>query len=65
MSEAYKRKYTFGADYGTSYFKYGPITCGEKPMMIENRGYFPESDSIMHEVMGERKEVIIGDEIPL
>ncbi len=65
MSEAYKRKYTFGADYGTSYFKYGPITCGERPMMIENRGYFPESDSIMHEVMGERKEVVIGDEIPL
>jgi len=65
MSEVYKRKYTFGEDYGTSTYKFGPITLGEKPKMIENRGYFPDKSSIMYELMGGKREVVIGEEIPL
>lgn len=63
MSEEYKRKYTFGEDYGTSEYKYGPITCGEKPAVIENRGYFPDKESLMYKIMGEEKEVVIGEEV--
>ena len=65
MSEEYKRRYTFGADYGTSDFKFGPITCGETPEIIENRGYFPDTDSLMYRIMGTPKEVVVGKEIPL
>ena len=61
--EAYKRKYTFGEDYGTSFYKFGPITCGEVPEVIENRGYFPDESMIMFQLMGKPKEVVIGDEI--
>lgn len=64
MSEAeYKRKYTFGEDYGTSFYKFGPITCGERPEVIENRGYFPDESMIMFQLMGKPREVVIGDEI--
>ncbi|RLG95377.1 hypothetical protein DRO37_02600 [Candidatus Bathyarchaeota archaeon] len=65
MSEEYKRRYTFGADYGTSDFKFGPITCGETPEIIENRGYFPDTESLMYRIMGTPKEVVVGKEIPL
>ena len=34
--DAYRRKYAYGEDYGTSYFKFGPVA--EEPYMIENRG---------------------------
>jgi crenactin len=61
----YKQKYVFGADYGTSYFKFGSIACGEEPKMIENRGYFPDKESIMQKAFGMTKEIIVGDEIPL
>lgn len=27
----YRDRYTFGMDFGTSDFKFGPITCGEVP----------------------------------
>ncbi|PCN50724.1 hypothetical protein B6U99_02880 [Candidatus Geothermarchaeota archaeon ex4572_27] len=65
MSEEYKRKYTFGEDYGTSYYKYGPITLGEVPEVVENRGYFPDKSSIMYELTGVTKDVIVGKDLPL
>lgn len=65
MSEEYKRLYTFGADYGTSDFKFGPIACGEKPEIIENRGYFPDKESIMYRIVGTPKDIVVGKEIPL
>jgi len=52
-------------DYGTSFFKYGPISLGEAPEIVENRGYFPDKDAIMTRVMGESKEVVVGRDIPL
>jgi crenactin len=52
-------------DYGTSFFKYGPISLGEAPDIVENRGYFPDKDAIMTRVMGESKEVVVGRDIPL
>ena len=61
--EAYKRKYTFGEDYGTSFYKFGPITCGEVPEVIENRGYFPDESMIMFQIAGRPKEVVVGEEI--
>ncbi len=65
MSEEYKKRYTFGADYGTSDFKFGPIACGEKPEIIENRGYFPDKESIMYRIVGTPKDIVVGKEIPL
>ncbi|MEM3522932.1 MAG: hypothetical protein QXD78_07840 [Candidatus Bathyarchaeia archaeon] len=65
LSLGYKQKYVFGSDYGTSYFKFGPISCGEEPKMIENRGYFPDKESIMQKTFGTIKEIVVGDEIPL
>jgi len=52
-------------DYGTSFFKYGPISLGEAPEIVENRGYFPDKDAIMTRIMGAGKEVVVGKEIPL
>ncbi len=65
MSQVYKQKYTFGADYGTSYFKFGSIQCGEEPKIVENRGYFPNKENIMHKAFGETKDVVVGEEVPL
>jgi len=65
LSEAYKRSRVFGMDYGTSFFKYGPISLGETPEIIENRGYFPDKDAIMTRVMGESRDVVVGKEVPL
>jgi len=63
LSEVYKRKYTFGEDYGTSDYKFGPITLGERPEVIENRGYFPDTSSIMFKLMGVKKDVIVGKDL--
>jgi crenactin len=63
--EEYRRLYTFGLDYGTSHFKFGPITCGEVPQITENRGYFPDKESIMYRAFEIPKEVIVGNDIPL
>jgi len=65
MSEEYKRKYSFGEDYGTSDYKFGPISLGERPEVVENRGYFPDKSSIMYELMGGAREVVVGKELPL
>ena len=64
-SEEYKRSYTFGMDYGTSDFKFGPITCGEIPQITENRGYFPDKNSIVYRAFEVPQEVIVGKDIPL
>ncbi len=35
----YKLKYTYGEDFGTGYFKYGPpISLGESPRITQSRG---------------------------
>ena len=55
--------YVFAEDFGTSYFKYGPIYI-QKPEMIENRGYFPKILKSMAKVRGyEEKEVIVGEDV--
>jgi len=64
MSEEYKREHVFGLDYGTSDFKFGPITLGEVPEVVENRGYFIDSSSLMSKLMGVRREVIVGKDVP-
>lgn len=63
--EEYKKAYTFGADYGTSDFKFGPITCGEEPRIIQNRGYFPDRESIMYKTFESPREIVVGEEVPL
>ncbi len=65
MSEDYKRSHVFGIDYGTSDFKYGPITIGEVPEVVENRGYFIEKTSIMSRVMGVNRDIVVGRDLPL
>lgn len=65
MSTAYRSLYTFGEDYGTIDFKYGPITLGDFPEIVENRGYFPDKSSIIYKIMGTEKDVIVGKELPL
>lgn len=65
MNEEYKRSHVFGMDYGTSDFKYGPITIGEVPEVVENRGYFIEGTSIMSKIMGVEREVVVGRDLPL
>ncbi len=62
--EDYKKRYVFGADYGTSEFKYGPITQGERPLAVENRGYFPEK-SVLSQIMGVDREVVVGKDVTL
>ena len=59
--DPYRRKYAYGEDYGTSYFKYGPIA--EKPHVIENRGFIIPKDSIMFKIVGISKEVVVGPEV--
>ncbi|MCS7126242.1 MAG: hypothetical protein NZ929_04950 [Aigarchaeota archaeon] len=64
MSEEYKRSHVFAIDYGTSDFKYGPITIGEVPEVVENRGYFIDKSSIMSRIMGVNKDIVVGRELP-
>ena len=65
MSEEYKREHVFGLDYGTSDFKYGPITLGEEPEVVENRGFFIDRSSLMARIMNVDREVIVGRDVPL
>jgi crenactin len=52
-------------DFGTSDFKFGPITCGESPKIVHNRGYFPDKKSVMYRAFESTSDVIVGDDIPL
>jgi len=61
----FRNRYTFGMDFGTSDFKFGPITCGDVPKVLRNRGYFPDRDSIMMQALNQAPEVVVGDDVPL
>jgi crenactin len=61
----YKEQYTFGMDFGTSDFKFGPITCGDAPRVLRNRGYFPDQESIMMRALNQAPEIVVGDDVPL
>jgi crenactin len=52
-------------DFGTSDFKFGPITLGEQPRIVNNRGYFPDKNSVMYKAFEATSDVIVGDEVPL
>ena len=52
-------------DFGTSDFKFGPITCGENPRIVNNRGYFPDKKSLVYRAFESAADVIVGDEVPL
>lgn len=64
-SNDYRSHYTFGMDFGTSDFKFGPITCGETPRLVNNRGYFPDKNSIIYNAFEQTSDVIVGEDVPL
>ncbi len=63
----YKLKYTYAEDFGTGYFKYGPITLGEKPRMIPSRGLIlrdlPESIKMLIPKSVLERGVVVGDDV--
>jgi len=65
ISDAYRLKYTFGVDFGTSYVKYGPITLNE-PKMVQTRGLFlrdlPESVKMRIPPDVLARGLVVGDE---
>jgi crenactin len=61
----YRSHYTFAMDFGTSDFKFGPITCGDTPRIINNRGYFPDKNSVVYKAFESTNEVIVGEDVPL
>jgi crenactin len=61
----YRSHYTFGMDFGTSDFKFGPITCGENPRIVNNRGYFPDRKSVVYRAFETTADVVVGDDVPL
>jgi len=63
--DSYRSRYTFGMDFGTSDFKFGPITCGDTPRIVHNRGYFPDKKSVVYRAFQEAEDVIVGDDVPL
>jgi crenactin len=63
-TENYRSHYTFAMDFGTSDFKFGPITCGETPKIVNNRGYFPDKNSVMYRAFEPTSEVIVGEDVP-
>ena len=64
-NENYRSQYTFAMDFGRSDFKFGPITCGEDPRIVNNRGYFPDKKSVMYRAFEPTADVIVGDQVPL
>jgi len=52
-------------DFGTSDFKFGPISCGENPQIVHNRGYFPDKKSVLYNAFESTADVIVGDDVPL
>ena len=61
----YRSSYTFAMDFGTSDFKFGPISCGENPHIVNNRGYFPDKKSVIYNAFESTSDVIVGDDVPL
>ncbi len=66
----YKSRYVFAEDFGTGYFKFGPITLGENPHMVQSRGLIlrdlPESVKlrVRDRALLERGVVVGDEEIP-
>ncbi|ADY02236.1 actin/actin family protein [Vulcanisaeta moutnovskia 768-28] len=64
----YKLNYVYAEDFGTGYFKYGPITLRDKPYMIQSRGLFlrdlPESIKLLVPKEVLERGVVVGDDIP-
>jgi crenactin len=52
-------------DFGTSDFKFGPITLGEEPRIVNNRGYFPDKNSVMYNAFEATSDIIVGEDVPL
>ncbi|HUK28356.1 MAG TPA: hypothetical protein VLV31_08030 [Candidatus Acidoferrales bacterium] len=63
--DTYRGNYTFAMDFGTSDFKFGPITCGENPRIVNNRGYFPDKKSVMYKAFESASDVIVGEDVPM
>ena len=63
----YKARFVYAEDYGTGYFKYGPITLGEVPRIMPSRGLLlrdlPESMKLLvpRDVLS--RGVVVGDEV--
>jgi len=54
----------FGEDFGTAFYKFGPIWIGKIPDMIENRAYFPKISKAVERIRGYvAKEVVVGPEV--
>ncbi len=60
----YRSHYTFAMDFGTSDFKFGPITCGATPKIVNNRGYFPDKASVIYKAFEATSDVIVGEDVP-
>jgi len=63
----YKLKFLFAEDFGTGYFKFGPITLGDKPRVVQSRGLIlrglPESIKIrISDKKVLERGVVVGDE---
>ena len=61
----YRSNYTFAMDFGTSDFKFGPISCGETPRIVNNRGYFPDKKSVMYAAFESAADIVVGEDVPL
>lgn len=61
----YRSNYTFAMDFGTSDFKFGPISCGETPRIVNNRGYFPDKKSVIYNAFEPVADVVVGEDVPL
>jgi crenactin len=64
-TDNYRSNYTFAMDFGTSDFKFGPITCGDTPRVVNNRGYFPDKKSMMYNAFEAVPDIIVGEDVPL
>lgn len=54
----------FGEDFGTAFYKFGPIWIGKIPDMIENRAYFPKISKAVERIRGyAAREVVVGPEV--
>ncbi len=64
----YKANFVYAEDFGTGYFKYGPITLRDKPYVIPSRGLIlrdlPESVKILVPKEVLERGVVVGDDIP-
>ena len=63
--KSYRELFTFGEDYGTSEFKFGPSSLGDEPDAIESRGYFPDITEATYGVYGFQtpRPIIVGPEV--